>query len=167
MKTGLLIVTSIFFSLQFQLKAQENIVVLHPLVGSTIDKEEMDRYTLFSEHRNDSITYFIISTHKEKTYLLGVSGEKIIYNKEIGNDYIVKQTENIEKIENDNSSFSKTDSTSFSMHNTVFNAKENIKMNPVKMTPEMRKSIKQSIKQEETLNHSKEHKSNLKKGFRN
>ncbi|MFO7674524.1 MAG: hypothetical protein R6V74_12515 [Lutibacter sp.] len=167
MKTGLLIVTSIFFSLQFQLKAQENILVLHPLVGSTIDKTEMDTYILFSEHRIDSITYFIISTYKEKTYLLGVNGEKIIFNREIGIDYLAKQRENIEKSENNHLPFSKTDSSSFSMHKTDFNAKENIKMNPVKMTPEMRKSIKLSIKQEETLNHSKEHKSNLKKGFRN
>ncbi|HSQ47325.1 MAG TPA: hypothetical protein VLM44_10445 [Lutibacter sp.] len=167
MKTGLLVVISIFFSLQFQLKAQENIVVLHPLVGSTIDKTEMEKYALFNEHRNENITYFIINTNKEKTYLLGLSAEKIVFNTEIGSDYLAMQTENIEKIHQGNSSFSKTNSTSFSMHKTDFNTSETIKMNLVIMTPEMRKSIKQSINQEKSLNLSKEHKSNLKKGFRN
>lgn len=165
MKTGLLVAISIFFSLQFQLKAQENIIILHSLVGTTIDKTEMDRYALFSEHRNDSIAYFIISTNKEKTYLLGVSGEKIIFTREIGDDYLAKQRENFEKINNDNSSFSKADSTSFTIHKNDFINGETIKANPVILTPEMRKSIKQRINQEQSLKRSKEYEEDQKKGF--
>lgn len=167
MKTGLLVVTSIFFSLQFQLKAQENILMLHPLVGSTIDKAEMDKYTIFSEYRNDRIDYFIISANKQKSYLLGVSGEKIIFNTEIGSDYLAMQTENIEKIHHGNSSFSKTDSTSLSIHKNVYIDGESLKANPVIMTPEMRKSIKQSINQEQSLKRTSEYEKNRKKGFKN
>lgn len=167
MKTGLLVAISILFSLQFQLKAQENIIVLHTLVGSTIDKAEMEKYTLFSEYRNDSIAYFIISTNKQKSYLLGVSGEKIIFNTEIGSDYLAKQRDNIDKLNNDNSSFSKSDSTSLSIHKNVYIDDENVKANPVIMTPEMRKSIKQSINQEQSLKRTSEYEKNRKKGYKN
>lgn len=165
MKKGLLVAISTLFAIQIQLKAQENIVVLHPLVGSTIDKTEIGKYTLFAEYSNDNIDYFIVSTNKEKTYLLGVNGEKIIFNAEIGTDYLSKQRENIEKINNDNSSLSKPDSTSFSIHKNDFINGETIKTNPAIMTPEMRKSIKQHINQEQSLKRSKEYEEDQKKGF--
>ncbi|KUO65048.1 MAG: hypothetical protein APF83_10950 [Lutibacter sp. BRH_c52] len=166
MKKGSLIAISIFFAFQIQLKAQEKIVVLHTLVGATIDKTEMDTYKLFSEYRNDSIEYFILSTHKEITYLIGVQGQQIIFTKEIGNDYISMQRENIERMNNDHSSFSKTDSTLFTINKTEYINNKILKVDPIIMTPEIRKSIKKSIIQENALKNSKKYETNKKQGFK-
>lgn len=165
MKKGFLSVIIIFLSVQIQLKAQENIVVLHPLVGTTIDKMEMDRYALFSEHRNDSIAYFIVSTNKEKTYLFGVNGEKIIFNTEIESNYLSKQRENIVRLSSDETSFFETDSIPSTLYKNDFMNTETIKMNQINLTPEMRKSIQQSINQEQSQKRSKEYEENKKKGF--
>jgi hypothetical protein len=105
MRRDLLISISIFFAIQIQLKAQEEIVVLHPLIGEIIDKIEMDKYELFTEYRNDEIEYFILNTNNEIISLIGMMGQQIIFKTEIGSTYISIQRENIEKLNNYYSSF--------------------------------------------------------------
>lgn len=150
MKRSLLI--AIFFAVQIQLKAQENIVVLHPLVGETIDINEMDKYMLFNEYRTDSIEYFMLDTNNEISNLIGLKGQQIIFKTEIGSDYIAVQRENIEKLNKYYLSLSNTDSTSFSLSKSEYLNSETVKVNQKMITPEMRKSIKQSLRQEKLLN---------------
>jgi hypothetical protein len=85
------------------------------LIGEIIDKIEMDKYELFTDYRNDEIEYFILNANNEIISLIGMMGQQIIFKTEIGSTYISIQRENIEKLNNYYSSFSKTDSTSLSI----------------------------------------------------
>lgn len=166
MRRDLLIAISIFFAIQIQLKAQEKIVVLHPLIGEIIDKIEMDKYELFTEYRNDEIEYFILNANNEIISLIGMMGQQIIFKTEIGSAYISIQRENIEKLNNYYSSFSKTDSTSLSIKIKDPLNIEPLKVNQKFVTPEMLKSIKQDLERDRALKQAAEVEKNKAKGFK-
>jgi hypothetical protein len=167
MKRNLLIAISVFFALQIQLKAQEKIVVLHPLVGEIIDKIEMDKYELFAEYRNVGIEYFILNTSNDIIHLIGMMGQEISFKKEVGSAYISKQRENVEKLNNYYSSFFNIDSTSLRIKKQNPLNIETLKVNQKIVTPEILESIKQDLRRDGALKQAAEVEKNRRKGFKN
>lgn len=167
MRRGLLVAILLFFAIQFQLKAQEIIVILHPLVGATIDKIEMDKYQIFTDYRNPDIEYFIVNTHNEIINLIGMKEQQVIFRIEIGTAYFSVQRENIEKLNKYYTSLPKNDSTSLIINRKIHINNEALNVNQKIVTPELIKSIKESKRQKQSQEQTKENEINRSKGFRN
>lgn len=87
----------VFLFLQQSAFAQDKLVVLHPLVGDTIDRSERDVFLLFPEITNSDFISATIQSRTDKFYLhaLSITGLDIV---EIDSMTLRQSREHVEKL---------------------------------------------------------------------
>ena len=128
--------------------AQEQIYVLHPVLGDTIDRNEVEKYYLFKDYTLDSVDYFILYKNKEFFTLIGMSDNATVVNRKLSNEEVLLKKEQVEKLNNYYISELKKDSSKLD-----FNKDQQLNSNSSKVdinlnikTPEFQKSVKKDIR---------------------
>ena len=146
MNRVLSIIILIFCSLA--VAAQSQVYKLHPALGDTIDKDEIQKYDLFTDYVGDSIDYLIVHKNNDLFSLEGLLKNTCVLNIQVNKAEILLQEEHVEKLNNYYISVLKKDS---SIRNEDKNRAlisdptsiKNVDLNI--MTPEYIKSLKKTF----------------------
>ncbi len=144
--------------------AQNQIYELHPIVGDTIDTDEINKYYLFKDYITDSIDYLILYKNKEQFTLEGILDNTSISKIQISKDEVLSQKEHVEKLNNYYVYNLKGDSVNLNKHNTI-QISDSLNINLDIITPEYKKSIKKNMRRKFWEDKRKETKSNQRKGM--
>lgn len=148
--------------------AQNRIYELHPIIGDTIDHNEIKKYYLFSDYINDSVDYLILYKNNDFFTLVGISDSTRVLNVQLNKDEVLLQKEQVEKLNNYYGSVLKKDSSNLKelinkpMISDSFSIK-NINLNIA--TPEFIKSVKKDIRRKYWEEYRKETRNNRKRGM--
>lgn len=128
--------------------AQEQIYVLHPVLGDTIDRNEVEKYYLFKDYTLDSVDYFILYKNKEFFTLIGMSDNATVVNRKLSNEEVLLKKEQVEKLNNYYISEQKKDSSKldFSKDQQLNSNSSKVDINLNIKTPEFQKSVKKDIR---------------------
>lgn len=93
-----LILLSIFVTLflSTSVDGQDQPYQLHPTIGDTIDRQEIDKYLLFEIYSPDSVDYFILSKNENAYYLMAYPDNTIICRNHISADEVLIQKEKVD-----------------------------------------------------------------------
>jgi len=166
MNRVLSIIILIFCSLA--VAAQSQVYKLHPALGDTIDKDEIQKYDLFTDYVGDSIDYLIVHKNNDLFSLEGLLKNTCVLNIQVNKAEILLQEEHVEKLNNYYISVLKKDS---SIRNEDKNRAlisdptsiKNVDLNI--MTPEYIKSLKKDFRRKYWEEKRNETKINQKKGM--
>ncbi len=160
MRQTILILYFIFFCLI--ISAQKNTIALHPVVGDTIDKGELNKYFLFNEYSLDGIDYIVLKERKSLYYLFGYHSDSLILQTEVSEDLLLSQKNNIEKLNKYFTTANDKDSIIIDI-NTDSISIDQIDLNY--KTPEFYKNIKKENRRKFWQEKREEIKSNREKGM--
>ncbi len=155
----------IFMICCLTLSAQSQVYKLHPVIGDTIDKYEIDKYYLFSDYTKDSIDYLILYKNKDLFTLLGFSNSTRILNIQISEDEVLSQKVQVEKLNNYYVSVLKKDSVFFNKYGNYAPISDSLDIDLNFTTPEFIKSVKKDIRRKFWDEKRKETKNNQEQGM--
>lgn len=145
--------------------AQKHVYKLHPILGDTIDKDEIGKYYLFQDYTGDSIDYLILYNDKEQFWLEGISDSSAKLNFQISEDEVLLQKEQVEKLIIYYESVLKEDSAEFIKFGSMIPLSDSLNIKMKFMSPEFLKSVKKDIKRNYWEEKRKETKRNQEKGM--
>lgn len=139
-----LILLSIFATifLSAPVDAQDQPYQLHPTIGDTIDRQEIDKYLLFEIYSPDSVDYFILSKNENAYYLMAYSDNTIICRNHICADEVLIQKEKVEKLNKYYASFLRNESEVLNAYSLKEELSDTLKVDLNVMTPTLLKTIK-------------------------
>lgn len=139
-----LILLSIFVTLflSTSVDAQDQPYQLHPTIGDTIDRQEIDKYLLFEIYSPDSVDYFILSKNENAYYLMAYSDNTIIFRNHISADEVLIQKEKVEKLNKYHASFLRNESEVLNAYSLKKELSDTLKVDLNVMTPTLLKTIK-------------------------
>ena len=126
--------------------AQKQVYKLHPILGDTLENNEIAKYYLFQDYTGDSIDYLILYNDKEKFYLEGISYWAGKFNIQIKEDEVLSQKEQVEKLKIYYDSVLKEDSAELIKFGSTISRSDSATINMIFMTPEFLKSVKKDIR---------------------
>lgn len=164
MKKLVLILSFCIFLISKEVSAQKILYQLHPMVGDTIEMNEIEKYYLFNKNNLDSISYLIFQDNNV-FYLVGISEEKNLKQIELTNEEILLEKEKVEKLMKYYSSKQNKDTiTNVRFKEDIqINDSLNVKLNIV--TPEFVKSMKKENRRKFWDDKRQENKLSKQKGM--
>jgi len=165
MRSKLFVLTIVLLSICFKVSGQNQVYKLHPVVGDTIDKVEIERYILFDNQPTDSIDYLVLFQNQNLFNLKGYLKGKIKLNIYISDSEVVLEKEKIEKLDKYFVSLLKKDSVKLDdndFKNLLF---DSLKIDLKIMTPDLVKSMKKDRRREFWNERRKMIRKNQKEGF--
>lgn len=148
--------------------AQSQVYKLHPALGDTIDRDEIQKYDLFTGYIGDSIDYLIVHKSNELFSLEGLLENRCILNIQVSKAEIILQEEHVEKLNNYYISVLKKDSSNRNVdkNGALISDPAGVKnVNLNIMTPEYIKSLKKDFRRKYWEEKRNETRNNQKKGM--
>lgn len=158
-------VTIIFVIFNLTVAAQKQVYKLHPILGDTLENNEIVKYYLFQDYTGDSIDYLILYNDNEKFYLEGISYRAGKFNIQIKEDEVLSQKEQVEKLKIYYHSVLKEDSAELIKLGTMIPLSDSLTINMRFMSPEFLKSVKKDIRRKYWEELRKETKRNQENGM--
>lgn len=158
-----ILLTLISVSYILHISAQEQNFTLHPIIGDTIQLEEVSKYLLFNDHELGNFDYLIL-TKSDSTYFINSYKQDIkLSNIPIKKKEIQLQQSNIEKLNKYFLTITKKDSISnyIILKDSVSAQELNLEI----MTPELLRDIKKSNKRKHWSDYRNQCRKNRKNGM--
>ncbi len=157
----LLIIGTLFV---MNVSAQDQIFNLHPIVGDTIDAQEMSYYMLFQDYELDSIDYLLLTKIDSVYTVNGFAKNAKVINIRLKPEEIELQKDNIEKLNKYFSTVCRNDS----IDNRILTSSDSISSQEINMdimTPELLKDIKKKNRWKRLSDYRQEVNKNREKGM--
>jgi hypothetical protein len=162
MRKSIIFLFSIFLCLN--VFAQSQICTLHSVLGDTIDKNEIEKYMLFSNYANDSIEYFVLSESSGLYLLNGYLDSLKVLNLQVSEEEVFLEKEKVEKLNNYFAAKSKRDTVNIN----IVELSDSISFKQINLniqTPEFQKNLKKEKRRKYWQEKRRETNSNREKGM--
>ena len=161
-----LILLSIFVTLflSTSVDAQDQPYQLHPTIGDTIDRQEIDKYLLFEMYSPESVDYFILSKNGNAYFLIVYSDNTIICRNHLSADEVLIQKEKVEKLNKYYASFIR-DTEVLTTNDLKKELSDTLKVDLNMVTPTLLKSIKKDNRRKRWEEHRNDVRKNRENGM--
>ena len=82
---------TIFVIFNLTVFAQKQVYQLHPMLGDTLENDEIGKYNLFQDYLKDSINYLILYNDNDKFSLEGILDGSVRFRTQIEDDEVALQ----------------------------------------------------------------------------